>query len=195
MKEIKSCVIPNSLEDLGRFLALLPRNPPEPCLLCAPELSGTSSAICPGTLRNLINNLHRNSPEPHQPSAPVPSGTSLAICTGTLRNLISHLPRTVQNLISNLPRNSPKPHQPSAPGVAAAPERPRAIAGKKTNSKRCCWRKKKSDLALLSAAWSLQMVTATTSTIQTCAKHSWFYKGKMETMEQSLTRPAVRSRK
>ena len=63
--KINSCVIPNSLEDLGRFLA-----------------------ICPGTLRNLINRLHWNPPEPHQPSAPEPSGTSAAFCTGTLRNLI-----------------------------------------------------------------------------------------------------------
>ena len=37
-----SCVIPNSLEDLGKFLA-----------------------ICPGTLGNLISHLHRNSPELH----------------------------------------------------------------------------------------------------------------------------------
>ena len=74
---IDSCVIPNSLEDLGRFLA-----------------------ICPRTLWNLVCYLHRNSPEPHQPSAPEPSGTSLAICTGTLRNLISHLHRNLRNLIS-----------------------------------------------------------------------------------------------
>ena len=124
--KINSCVIPNSLEDLGRILAswpgtswnlishlhqnpldlirFLPRNPPEPCLLFAPKISylpgnslephqpsapepsGTSSAICTGTLRNLISHLHRNPPEPHQPSAPEPSGTSSAICAGTPRN-------------------------------------------------------------------------------------------------------------
>ena len=149
-QKINSCVIPNSLEDLGEFLAicpgtlgnllshlprnlpephqpsaskplisLLPRNPPEPCLLSAPEPSGTSSAICPGTLHNI--------PQPHQPSAPEPSGTSSAICAGTLRNLISNLhqnppephqlsaPETLRNLISRLHRNPPEPHQPSAP--------------------------------------------------------------------------------
>ena len=62
--------------------------------LSAPEPSGTSSAICTGTLRNLISHLHRNPPEPHQPSAAEPSGTSSAICTGTLRNFISHLRRS-----------------------------------------------------------------------------------------------------
>ena len=76
---INSCVIPNSLEDLGEFLAI------------CPELSGTSSAICPGTCRNLISHLHRNPLEPHQLSAPEPSKTLSAICPGTLRNLISNL--------------------------------------------------------------------------------------------------------
>ena len=106
---------PQQLEDLGKFLA-----------------------ICTGTHRNLISQLHRNPPQPHQPSAPEPSGTSLAICTGTLRNLISHLHRnppephqpsapepsgtslalctgTLRNLISHLPRNPPELHQPSTP--------------------------------------------------------------------------------
>ena len=88
--------------------------------LSAPELSGTSSAICTGTLRNLISHLPRNPPGFHQPSAPEPSGTSSAlqnpisnlhqhrrnppeshlhrtsgtssaICSGTVRDFISHL--------------------------------------------------------------------------------------------------------
>ena len=71
----------------------LHRNPPEPCLLSAPEPSGTSSASCPGTVRNLISHLRWNPPELHQPAAPELSGTSSAICTGTLRNLISNLHR------------------------------------------------------------------------------------------------------
>ena len=67
---------------------------PEPSgQLSARELSGTSSAICTGTRRNLISNLPRNSSEPHQPSAPKLFGTSSAICPETLRNLISHLHR------------------------------------------------------------------------------------------------------
>ena len=98
-------------------------DPPGPCLLsgtlrnlisCSRTSSAicpgptTSSAICAGTLRNLISHLHQNPPEPHQPSAPEPSapepsGTSLAICPETLRNLISHLHR-----------NPPEFHQPSA---------------------------------------------------------------------------------
>ena len=55
----------------------------------APESSGTSLAICPETLRNLIRNL----PEFHQPSAPEPSGT--------LRNL-------VWNLVLQLHRVAPE---------------------------------------------------------------------------------------
>ena len=62
--KINSFVIPNSLEDFGRFLA-----------------------ICPGTLRDPISHLHRNLPEPHQPSAPEPSGTFSGTwccsCTGS----------------------------------------------------------------------------------------------------------------
>ena len=126
-KKINPCVIPNSLEDLGKFLyGTLPnfvcyvyRNPPEPhqpspepCLQSAPQPSGTSSAICTRTLRNLISHLHRNPPErcllcvpnPPEPcllSAPEPSGTSSAICTRTRRNLISHLRR------NHLHRNPP----------------------------------------------------------------------------------------
>ena len=111
----------------------LHRKPLQPCLLSAPrsapEPSGTSSAICtgtlrnlishlPGTLRNLISHLHENPPEPHQPSAPEtsgtssticpePAGTSSAICTGTLRNLVCYLHR-----------NPPELHQPFAPEPA-----------------------------------------------------------------------------
>ena len=65
--------------------------PSEPHQLSGPEPSGTSSALCTGTLRNLISHLHRNRPEPHQLSAPEPSGTSSAFCTGTLRNLLRNL--------------------------------------------------------------------------------------------------------
>ena len=133
-------------------------DPPGPCLLsgtlrnlisCSRTSSAicpgptTSSAICAGTLRNLIGHLPRNPPEPHQPSAPEPSGTSSAICTGTLWNRISHLhqnplephqpsapepsapepsgtslaicPETLWNLISHLHRNPLEFHQPSAP--------------------------------------------------------------------------------
>ena len=119
-------------QQFGRSWKVLYRNPPELCLLCAPDTSATlvllsapepsephqpsgtlqkivctrlletSSAICTGTLRNLVCHLHRNPsrtssaicpgtlrnpPEPHQPSAPEPSRTSSAICTRRLRNL------------------------------------------------------------------------------------------------------------
>ena len=84
--KINPCVIPNSLEDLGRFLY---RNPPEH-QLSAPEPTGTSSAFCTGTRRNLISH-RRNRPEPCQVSAPEPSGTSSAFCAGTLRNLLRNL--------------------------------------------------------------------------------------------------------
>ena len=57
----------------------LHRNPPEPCLLSAPEPSGTSSASCPGTVRNLISNLHRKAPEPSGTF----SGTWCCSCTGS----------------------------------------------------------------------------------------------------------------
>ena len=90
--------------------------PSEPHQLSGPEPSGTSSAICTRTRRNRVCYLHRNHPEPHQPSAPEPSGTSSAFCTGTLRNLISFLHR-------NPPEPSPEP------GVAAAPDRTKAILG------------------------------------------------------------------
>ena len=86
----------------------LHQNPPEFRQPSAPEPSGTSSAICTGTLQNLISNLHHNPPEPHQPSAPETAGTLSAICTGRLRN---------------------PPEPSSEPGVAAAPDRTRAILG------------------------------------------------------------------
>ena len=132
--EINSCVIPNSLEDLGEFLAICPGTLGNLIRHLPRNLPGTSSAICTGTLWNLISYLHRNPPKPHQPSAPEPSGTLSTICTG-IRNLISHLHRnppephqqsapelreaictgTLQNLINHLPRNPPEPHQPFAP--------------------------------------------------------------------------------
>ena len=76
-----------------------------------PEPAGTSSAICPGTLRshhqllqnllrylprnhNLISHLHRNPPEPHRPSAPEPSGT----LRNLLRNLVLQLHRIAPEL-------------------------------------------------------------------------------------------------
>ena len=101
-------LICNCARTLRNFISFLPRNPPETCLLSAPEPSGNLSAICTGTLRNFISQLPRNCPEPHQPSAPEPSGTSSAICTGRLRNP---------------PEPSPEP------GVAAAPDRTRAFLG------------------------------------------------------------------
>ena len=130
---------PSAPEPSRNLISHLHRNPPEPCLLSAPEPSGTSSAICTGTLRNFISFLRHNPPELHQPSAPEPSGTSSAICTGTRRNLVCYLHRTelsgtssalfstgtLRNLISctgtlwkfisHLHRNPPEPHQPSAP--------------------------------------------------------------------------------
>ena len=125
--KINSCVIPNSLKIFEGFW------------LSAPEPSGTLSAICTGTLWNLMSHLPRNPPEPHQPSAPEPFGTSSATCPRTLWNLVScYLHRnapeprqpsapersrtpsaictgTLWNLISHLPRNPPEPHQLSAP--------------------------------------------------------------------------------
>ena len=104
-KGINSCAIPNSLEDLGEFLAIcpgtlgnlishLPWNNPEPHQPFAPEPSGSSSAVCPGTLRSLISNLHRNPSEPHQPSAPEGSGT----LRNLLRNLVLQLHRITPEL-------------------------------------------------------------------------------------------------
>ena len=124
--KINSCVIPNSLKDLGRFLY---RSPPELCLLCAPDSSATLSAICTGNIRNFMGHLHRD--PPNLISHPEPSSISSAIYAGTVQNLISFLPetvwpepfgtlsaistRTLRNFISFLPRNPPEPHHPSAP--------------------------------------------------------------------------------
>ena len=76
----------------------------------APEHSGTSQGICPGTLQNLTTNLHLDPPEPHQVAAPETSGTSQGISTGTLRNLTGYLHQ-------NPPEPCPEP------GVEAAPDR------------------------------------------------------------------------
>ena len=120
-------------EQRGRCRAFgyLPRNSQKPHQPSAPEPSGTSSAICAGTLWNLISFLPPNPPEPsllsgpepsgepHQLSAPQPSTTSSAICTGTRRNLVYYLRRdsrnsstvctgTLRNLISNLHQNRHK---------------------------------------------------------------------------------------
>ena len=112
-------------QTVRNLISHLHRNPPEPCLHSAPELSGTLSAICPGTLctgtlHNRISHLHRNPPEPCLLSVPEPSGTSSAICPETLRNLISHLHR-----------NPPEPHQPSAPDVSRT-HQPSAMEGSRT---------------------------------------------------------------
>ena len=79
-------------QQFGRFWKVcgyLPRNSPESYQPSAPEPSGTSSAICTTTVRNLPSYLHRNP----QQSAPDSSGTSSEICTRTLRNPLSHLHR------------------------------------------------------------------------------------------------------
>ena len=143
-QKIHSCVSPNSLEDLGRFLY---RSPPELCLLCPPDSSATLSAICTGTIRNFMGHLHRDPPNlvSHpEPSRTWPFETSSGICIGTLRNFVCYLrpnppashqsstpepsgtsraictgalwnPLEPHQLISHLHRNRPKPHQQSAP--------------------------------------------------------------------------------
>ena len=96
--KINSCVIPNSLEDLGRFLY---RSPPELCFLCAPDSSATLSAICTGTIRNFMGHLHRDPPNliSHpEPSRTWPFETSSGICIGTLRNFVCYVHRTAQQL-------------------------------------------------------------------------------------------------
>ena len=139
-------------------------NPPELCWLSAPEPSRTSSAIRPGTLRNLPRYLHRNPLEPHQLSAPEPSETSSAICagmSGTLRNLVCYLHRnppephplsapelsgtssaictgTLRNLTSNL-QNPPEPSP--EPGLAAAPDRTELFWAKDPTAIFGCWGK------------------------------------------------------
>ena len=95
--ENKLMCYPQQLRRSWKDFGHLARNLLEPHQPSAPEPSGTSSAICTGTLRNLISHLHRNPLEPHQPSAPEPSGTH-----------------------QNPPEPSPEP------AVAAAPDRTRA---------------------------------------------------------------------
>ena len=107
-----------TVRDLIRHLH---RNPPELCLLCAPDSSATLSAICTGTIRNFMGHLHRD--PPNLISHPEPSSISSAICAGTVQNLISFLPGTVcagtlRNLICNLHQNSPELHQLSAPKLS-----------------------------------------------------------------------------
>ena len=139
---INPCAIPNSLEDFGMFLY---RNPPELRLLCVPEPSRTSSAICPATLRNLISFLHRNPPELHQLSAPEPSRTLSAICTRTFGTLSAICAETIRNLISfsHLHRNPPEPNQLSArnppePHQLSAPEPSRTVSAIDTGTIRIC---------------------------------------------------------
>ena len=138
-----SCVIPNSLKDLGKLLAICPGTfleldepsapePSGPHQFSAPEPSGTLSAIGPKPSRirrNLISYLPGNGPEPHQPSPPEPSGTSSAAPEphslsapepqphqpSAPEPLEPHQPFAPGNLISHLHRNPPKPHRPSAP--------------------------------------------------------------------------------
>ena len=88
----------------------LHRNPPELCLLCAPDSSATLSAICTGTIRNFMGHLHRDPPNliSHpEPSRTWPFETSSGICIGTLRNFVCYV---------HLHRNHPELHRPSAPG-------------------------------------------------------------------------------
>ena len=77
-------------------------NFPEP-YRAAPEPSGTSPAICTGTLRNLTRYLHRSPPNPHKVLY-LHRNPPERICTRTLRNL-NRYPY----------RNPPEPHQVSAP--------------------------------------------------------------------------------
>ena len=83
--------------------------PSEPHQPSAPEPSGTSSASCAGTFRNLISHLPLNR------LANEPSGTSSIFCAGTLWNLIGYLRRNLQNLVCYLRRNRPELHPPSGP--------------------------------------------------------------------------------
>ena len=93
---------------LRNFVCYVHRTAQQLCLLSAPEPSGTSWAICTGTLRT--SSAIRNPPEPdrsrpHQASASEPSGTLSAMCTGQLSNFVCYLHR-----------NHPELHGPSAPG-------------------------------------------------------------------------------
>ena len=87
---------PQQLSAFRNLISFLHQNRPEPHQPSAPEPSGTSLAMCAGTLQNLTSHLHQNSPEPHQPSAPEGSQPS-----GTLRNLL-------RNLVLQLHRIAPK---------------------------------------------------------------------------------------
>jgi len=88
MTKINSGAIPNSLKDSAflksAYAIKKHRNPLEFHKASAPEPSGTSQDICPGTLRNLTTHLHLDHPEPHQVAAPETSGTSAGTCTKTL---------------------------------------------------------------------------------------------------------------
>ena len=100
--KINSCVIPNSLEDLGRILY---RNPSELCLLCATDTSATLSAIV-------------SAPEPSgtsPPAEPEPSGTSPAICTKTVRKLVCFLPLSHRTLHKPCLLSAPEPSEPHQP--------------------------------------------------------------------------------
>ena len=141
---ITSWIIPNSLEDLGRFLY---RSPPELCLLCAPDSSATLSAICTGTIRNFMGHLHRDPPnlishpEPSSISSatPEPSRTSSAFCPepfapepfGTLYLQSApelsgtssvFCPETLRNLISHLRRLRRLRRNPPETCLLSAPE-------------------------------------------------------------------------
>ena len=107
---------------LRNLIGHLRRNPLEPHQPSALEPSGTSSAICAQTLRNLIctRTLHN-----HPLSDP----------ELTLRNF-SHLHRTLRNLISHLRGRLRNP--PPEPGAAAAPHPTRPIEGQRPHSKLCC---------------------------------------------------------
>ena len=101
-QKINSCVIPNSLEDLGRILY---RNPSELCLLCATDTSATLSAIV-------------SAPEPSgtsPPAEPEPSGTSPAICTKTVRKLVCFLPLSHRTLHKPCLLSAPEPSEPHQP--------------------------------------------------------------------------------
>ena len=103
---------------LRNFVCYVHRTAQQLCLLSAPEPSGTSWAICTGTLRTW--SAIRNPPASHPPSTPEPPRTSSVFCPepstpepfGTLSEICT---RTLRNFISFLPRNPPEPHQPSAP--------------------------------------------------------------------------------
>ena len=142
---------------LWNFTKHLRPNFPEPYRVSAPEPSGTSPAICTGTLRNLTRYLHRNPPEPHKVHrnlwnltrpAPKPCATSPAICIETLRNLTRYLHR-----------NPPEPQQVSAPEPSGTLRNlarnlvlklhriaPELIWAKDPIAKFCCWGKTENNI-------------------------------------------------